>query len=458
MLNLNPALKDFWTARGYRNRVLYGGRASSKTHDAGGFLTWAAANYRMRVMCTRHFQNRIDQSVYPLIADKAAALGIQDQFKFLDSTITHRRTGAEFFFFGRARNIEDIKGTENVDIHWAEEAQALTPKMWQDIDATVRKEHSQHLIIFNPQNSTDFVYERFVLNPPPKTLVRKINYDENPFLSQTMLDVIEGAKKEDYEEFAHIYLGVPRTGTANALILPQWVEAAIDAHKVLGFEPMGETLGALDVADEGDDSNALSIRHGVVLMSVDEWSGRGLDLYKTAEMAIKICLDHGAGRMLFDADGLGAAIRGDARVITDKMGAKLDAVPFRGSGELYDPKGIVPGLSKIEGADKLARRNNDYFKNHKAQAWHSLKLRFERTYRAVAFGEQYDPADMISISSDIKHLNKIKAELSQPVMSANGAGQMVVDKAPKGFKSPNLADSVMMCYNPPKNKKTFFTV
>lgn len=61
---LNPALREFWL-KPARNRVLYGGRASSKSWDAAGFATFLASNYRLRILCVRQFQNKIEESVYP---------------------------------------------------------------------------------------------------------------------------------------------------------------------------------------------------------------------------------------------------------------------------------------------------------------------------------------------------------------------------------------------------------
>ena len=39
-------------------------------------------------------------------------------------------------------------------------------------------------------------------------------------------------------------------------------------------------------------------------------------------------------------------------------------------------------------------------------------------------------------------------ELSQPTYTVNGVGKIVIDKAPEGTKSPNLADAVMIAYQP----------
>jgi hypothetical protein len=94
------------------------------------------------------------------------------------------------------------------------------------------------------------------------------------------------------------------------------------------------------------------------------------------------------------------------------------------------------------------RKNADFFANLKAQSWWSLRQRFQQTYRAVVEGQSVDPDSIISLSPDLPHLTRLCGELSQPTYSINTTGKIVVDKAPDGMKSPNLADAVMINFNP----------
>ncbi|MDC4397120.1 phage terminase large subunit, partial [Acinetobacter baumannii] len=135
---------------------------------------------------------------------------------------------------------------------WLEEAHNVSKEQWEILEPTIRKEYSQFWIIFNPKLTTDFVYRRFVTSPPPNTVVRKINYPDNPFLSKTALAVAAAAKEEDEENYNHIYLGQPREDDDDVIIKRSWVMAAIDAHKILGFEPQGERRVGFDVADDGN--------------------------------------------------------------------------------------------------------------------------------------------------------------------------------------------------------------
>jgi phage terminase large subunit len=163
------------------------------------------------------------------------------------------------------------------------------------------------------------------------------------------------------------------------------------------------------------------------------------------QKAFDLCDQHGLKRFDYDADGLGAGVRGDARVINEgrrDKGIELVAVePYRGSGAVHDPEGEM--VSK--------RKNKDYFANLKAQAWWALRLRFQQTHRAVVEGKPVPPDSIISLSSKLPLLAKLCSELSQPTYSVNGVGKIVIDKMPDGAASPNLADAAVIKFQPGAN-------
>jgi phage terminase large subunit len=252
-------------------------------------------------------------------------------------------------------------------------------------------------------------------------------------------------------------IDISYSASVEGIVIPAaWVQAAIDAHVKLGIKPSGEKRGALDVADEGVDLNAFCGGHGVVIEFIEAWSGKGDDIFGTVERAFEICDAQGYTLFDYDADGLGAGVRGDARVINEKRkGRTIEARPFRGSGAVIDPDKPIPTVSNEK--DDIERTNGDFFANAKAQAWWNLRLRFLRTYRAVVEGHAYDPDEIISLSSYLPQLNKLTLELSQPTYSQNGAGKIVINKTPDGSRSPNYADAVMIRYAPAaKPAKGFF--
>ncbi|TDM62388.1 terminase [Acinetobacter sp. KU 011TH] len=228
------------------------------------------------------------------------------------------------------------------------------------------------------------------------------------------------------------------------LIPSTWIQKAIDAHITLNIEPTGSRIGGLDVADEGKDKNSFAARHGVVLKYLETWSGKGDDIFGTTQKAMDLSIDQTIDTMFYDADGLGAGCRGDARVINESRRerglSEVNVEPFRGSGGVFEPEN--------EMVEK--RQNKDFFANLKAQSWWYLRLRFQETFRAIE-GRDYDPDMIISLSSkdiDEKELALLTTELSQPTYTKNGSGKLLVNKQPDGTSSPNRADSVMICFNP----------
>lgn len=257
------------------------------------------------------------------------------------------------------------------------------------------------------------------------------------------------------------------SASQEGIVIPNaWVQAAIDAHIKLGITISGERLGALDVADEGIDKNAFAGKYGILLETCVEWSGKGDDIFGTSQRAFTETEAIGAERFRYDADGLGAGVRGDARVINDAR--KLDklptieALPFRGSGEVVDPDAQIPSAIPTP-KDGKERTNKDYFGNAKAQGWWNLRVRFQRTHRAIQLVEAgeanpYHPDDLISLSSAIPDLARLTTELSQPTVKQNNAGKLLINKQPDGARSPNRGDSVMMLYAPqPLARSGFFT-
>lgn len=238
-------------------------------------------------------------------------------------------------------------------------------------------------------------------------------------------------------------LDINYTASREGIVIPsKWVQAAIDAHIKLGIQVTGERTGAFDVADEGKDKCAFIGGRGILVDVAEEWSGVSSDLFKSTQKAFGFCDDNYITKMRYDADGLGANVRGDARVINETRPQRnlpqIEVTSFRGSGGVFRP----------EAEDVKGRKNEDYFMNFKAQSWNALRQRFHKTYRAVVENADFNPDDLISLDSGLKNLNKLCAELSQPTWGPNTIGKMVVDKAPDDTKSPNLGDGVMMKFSP----------
>lgn len=442
---LNPALRSFWLTPA-RNRVLYGGRDSSKSWDAAGFAVFLAQQCRIRVCCARQFQNKIAESVYTLLKIQIERFGLTAEFKITDNSIIHRGTGSEFLFYGLWRHIDEIKSLEGIDILWIEEAHNLTESQWEVLEPTIRKEGSQVWIIFNPKLASDFTYKRFVVNPPPNTVKRLINYTENPFLSSTSRKIIAAMQASDPEQYEHIYLGVPRTDDDGVIIKRSWLEAAIDADKVLGFKAEGAKRIGFDVADSGADKCANIYSHGSIVSWADEWKAGEDELLKSCSRTYRNARERDAS-ITYDCIGVGAS-----------AGAKFAEVnqARRADGETasvsYTKFNAGAAVWKPEREYQPKIKNKDMFSNLKAQTWWLVADRLRNTYNAVRRGETFEVDQLISISSDCPMLERLIDELSTPKRDYDANGRVKVeskkDLAKREVPSPNLADGFVMCFAP----------
>jgi hypothetical protein len=254
------------------------------------------------------------------------------------------------------------------------------------------------------------------------------------------------------------------SASVKGIVIPgEWVRAAIDAKEKLQIlVKTGKKGVSFDVADEGDDKNAVGIFEGVEILEVEEWSGKGSDIFSSTEYVFDICDDHGVRDFDYDQDGLGAGVGGDARVLNERRvanGAKpIKVRGFRGSASVFNPEGLVEGTIG-SGGDK-GRTNQDYFGNAKAQGWWALRKRFQKTWRWLQFvksggkdGAPCEIDEIISIRSKSDtnpsySCMKLVAELTQVTYRQNEVGKLIIEKKPDGMKSPNLADTVMIHYAP----------
>jgi hypothetical protein len=260
--------------------------------------------------------------------------------------------------------------------------------------------------------------------------------------------------RRDEKWYAKKKLELPRTiiareydinyaASIDFVVIPaEWIAASVDAHLKLGLSPSGTKRGGLDVADQGIDLNAFVSRHGCVLNYAKAWTGQGSDIYETVVRAFGICDTTGCTGFAYDADGVGAGVRGDARTINEtRRDAGLRTVadePFQGSGSVYDPDG-----------EMVAERiNKEFFLNLKAQCWWNLRILFQNTHRAVVEDKPFKEDEIISISSSVEDYTQLIMELSQPIYRLNALGKVQIEKSPEGAKSPNLADATMICFSP----------
>lgn len=285
------------------------------------------------------------------------------------------------------------------------------------------------------------------------------DWRDHPLKTQEWYD----ARKARYERegMSHIFAQeVDRNYSAavsNVVIPYEWIESAVDAHIKLSWfssaleQHKDEWFAGLDVADEGNDRNALTLRQWVIWRDVQEWGER--DTAVTARKAILACREHaGYISCQYDCIGVGSGVKSEYNRLSNEGVINTNEMPFipwnAGASVIRPFERVIPD-------DKESLQNKDFFDNLKAQAWWSLRTRFYKTYKAITEGLVYDPDELISIDSGMTLVEQLKKELVQPTVTHSSRLKLLIDKKPAGMRSPNLADSGVMAFFPVSDESQF---
>lgn len=189
-----------------RYKVAYGGRGGAKSWAFARQLLIDGAQKPLRILCGREFQSSISDSVHKLLSDQIYALGL-DGFYTIEKARIYGRNGTEFGFEGLRHNVSRIKSYEGADRCWVEEAKDVSKSSWETLIPTIRKAGSEIWVSFNPELDTDETYKRFVLNPPPEAIVRKVNWSDNPWFPEVLFKEKELLRVRDEDAYLNIWEG-----------------------------------------------------------------------------------------------------------------------------------------------------------------------------------------------------------------------------------------------------------
>jgi len=195
-----------------RFNILKGGRGGAKSWSVAELLLLQGMQSKKRILNAREVQNSIGESVHKLYADKIS----QNKYPFevQKTTIDCPLTKSNYFFKGLlGHTTASLKSIEGIDICWVEEAQAASKKSLDILIPTVRKENSFFVFTMNPDEEDDPITVMFP-EEDENTLIIHINYYDNPWCPQTLIDEAERCKAKaertgDWSDYKHIWLGEP---------------------------------------------------------------------------------------------------------------------------------------------------------------------------------------------------------------------------------------------------------
>jgi len=282
---------------------------------------------------------------------------------------------------------------------------------------------------------------------PDKTNVFIFDWRDHPGKTQEWYDKLK--KKREDQGLSHVFAQeVDRDYSSSVegiIIKPEWVNASVDSHLVLGIEPTGRRMSGLDVADEGLDKDALVSRKGILIDFAQSF--KFADPGALTRHAIQLSPTDELVEIFYDCIGVGAGVKSEVNRLNSE-GLVSDKLSFH----KWDASGgvLFPDMNIIEG-DKETPLNKDHYSNVKAQAWTEVARRFYWTWQAVTQGVSIDPDLIISLCSKMENLHTLKRELSQATSKLSTATmKVVVNKSPDGTKSPNIADAAIMSLFPIK--------
>jgi len=458
--------------------IVIGGRGSMKSVGVVDIMLAGVMDYSDKVYCLREYQESISESVHALNKEEITRLKLKG-FKIQDAAI-YSDSGGEIKYRGLARNPESVKSAAGFRRFFIEEAATLSESSIAQLTPTARNKARfglpceirdtieeedtlagvQMFFVANPNSSEDPFSKRFItpfLNSLNKNgfyeddlhLIIKMNYTDNPWYEFSGL---ENERQFDYEnksraKYDWTWLGAFLDTVANSIIEAEWFDACIDAHIHLGFTAQGQEKMSYDPADSGDDK-AIALQHGSVVLGCSSTSSG--DVNEATDWATSFAVKIKPDVFLWDADGLGLTLK---RQVNEALsGKKIKLVPFHGSGSKYAPTEQYDAIDGEQWSGEEKRNNEDLFTNLRAQCYWALRDRIFKTYLAVKKGKYFSPDELISFSSSISELTKLRAEICRIPRKyvSSGRVQILSKQEMKAQKiaSPNMADAIMMLQLP----------
>lgn len=158
--------------------------------------------------CIREVQATIKDSVRELLIQKIGKLGLGGHFEVLEGEIRGPHGSLVVFKGMQSYNAENIKSLEDFDVAWVEEAQTFSEKSLRLLRPTIRKEGSEIWFSWNTRHESDAVDKFFFGGERPKnSIVVEVNWYDNPWLPQVLIDEKDQDYTTDPEMAEHVWGG-----------------------------------------------------------------------------------------------------------------------------------------------------------------------------------------------------------------------------------------------------------
>ena len=175
-----------------------------------------------RVLCGRETQRSIRDSSKRVLDDEIDRLGVRKVFTSTETEIRGPHDSL-FLFNGVRGNATGLKSVEGVTTFWGDEAQAFSQGSIDTIVPTIRAPGSRLIWTWNPDLPTDPIDVMFrgAKGPPPDSIVREVNYGDNPWFPDVLRVAMEHDRERDVDKYNHIWRGQYRQNS-EARVFKNW--------------------------------------------------------------------------------------------------------------------------------------------------------------------------------------------------------------------------------------------
>jgi phage terminase large subunit len=379
--------------------VAFGGRASSKSWGAAAKMVIDAAQGH-RGLCFREVQNSIKESSFELVMNTIDRLNIPG-FTTINNEISHKSGGKLVFKGLKGGSLDQektrIKSLEGFTRGWGEEASSISSEHLNLIMPTFRLEGSQILFSYNRFLDADPVHDLFVMKDRTDTEIININYWDNPFCPRSLRIEADTMKESDYDMWLHVYGGEPLNQSENSIMSISEVVQAMERKP--NYE--GATQIGADIARYGADATVFYKRKGMAV--VDEKVYKKQSIPETARKLVQFANRDKKVPIKIDDTGVGGGV--------------TDIVKEYG----YNAIAVNNGAS--------AKDKNKY-PDSISESWFEFS---EGLHKCALPNDQ-----------------QLKQELTTRFWKTDMQGRRVIESKKeykkRGFKSPDKADALLLCF------------
>jgi phage terminase large subunit len=274
----------------YRYRVAYGGRGSGKTRTFAMMVAWmgyrmAKEGRRGQILCGREHLNSLEESSFTEIKGAIESDPVLNDFYTCGARFIRTKCGAiDFSFSGLRLNVSSVKSKSRILLVWIDEAEEVSELAWRTLLPTVREEGSEIYVSFNPKDEESPTYKRFVEDPPPNAIVRKVNWSDNPYFPQVLKDELElDRKRLKPEVFAHVWEGACLPYQEGSYYRSELLQAENEGRLMdnIHYDRQIPVITAWDLGINDSTSIVFAQHVGSEIRVIDyyENSGKALDHY-----------------------------------------------------------------------------------------------------------------------------------------------------------------------------------